>query len=69
MVEIAKSLKRATNVAGGGFGFFEEMEKHIHKELHENKIGFEQLCTISENVLSNNIGSTKFQEEIEQFLL
>jgi len=40
IVEIAKNLKRATNVQGGGFGYYEAMEKHIHKELHQSKIGF-----------------------------
>lgn len=30
VVEIGKHLKKATNVQAGGFGYFEQMEKHIH---------------------------------------
>ena len=45
------------------------MEKHIHAELHQNKLQFNELCAVAENVLSNNIGSTEFQVEIEKFLL
>ena len=69
IVEVAKNLKRATNVQAGGFGFYEALEKHIHKELHQNKISFAELCSIAENVLANNIGSNEFQNEVEQFLL
>jgi len=69
IVEVSKNLKRATNVQAGGFGFFEAMEKHIHKELHQNKLTFGELCAVGENVLANNIGSTEFQKEIEAFLI
>lgn len=69
IVEVAKNLRRATNVQAGGFGFYEAMEKHIHVELHQNKLNFADLCSVGENVLANNIGSTEFQKEIEQFLL
>jgi hypothetical protein len=60
IVEVAKNLRRATNVQSGGFGFYEAMEKHIHAELHQNKLTFADLCAVGENVLSNNIGSTEF---------
>jgi len=38
IAEISKYLSKATNVHKAGFGFFHEMEKHIHKALHENKV-------------------------------
>ena len=68
-VEMARNLKRSTNVQAGGFGFFEAMEKNVHKQLHENKLGFPELCTLAENILANGIGSTEFQREVESFLL
>lgn len=66
---MARNLKRSTNVQAGGFGFFEAMEKHVHKQLHQNKLGFPELCTLAENILANGIGSTEFQKEVESFLL
>lgn len=45
------------------------MEKHIHKNLHENKIGFKELSVIAENILPANIGSNEFHRELEDFLL
>jgi hypothetical protein len=63
IVEVAKSLSKATNVHKGGYGWYEAMEKHIHMALHENKLtDFAELSKIAENMLSNNIGSTAFQE-------
>jgi hypothetical protein len=47
IVEVAKNLKRATNVHAGGFGFYEAMEKHIHAELHQNKLSFGELCAVA----------------------
>jgi hypothetical protein len=58
--EIAKHLCKATNVHKAGFGFYEEMERHFHKEMVGGRISFEELCRITENILPNNIGSTKF---------
>lgn len=70
IIDIAKNLKKATNVHQAGYGFYEAMEKHIHRQLHENKhTDFESLSKIAESILSNNIGSSQFQEEIETFLL
>lgn len=57
---MAKNLKKATNVQGAGFGFFEAMEKYIHTELHQNKLDFTQLCAVAENILANGIGATEF---------
>lgn len=69
IVEVAKNLKRAKNVQAAGFGFYEALEKHIHAELHQNKLSFGDLCAVAENVLANSIGSNEFQIEIEEFLL
>jgi hypothetical protein len=41
LAEISKHLSRATNVHKAGFGFFHEMEKEVHKQLHENNITFQ----------------------------
>jgi hypothetical protein len=60
IVEVAKNLKRATNVQAAGFGFYEALEKYIHTEIHENKLSFADLCAVAENVLANNIGSNEF---------
>lgn len=57
VVEVAKYLSKATNVHKAGYGYFHEMEKHIHKQLHENKLNFQDLSSIAENILPANIGS------------
>lgn len=42
--EIAKNLSKATNVHKAGFGFYQELEKHIKKELNEGRVDFQQLA-------------------------
>jgi len=37
-VDIARHLKKATNVAAAAFGYFEALEKHIHTELHQGRV-------------------------------
>ncbi|CDW77722.1 UNKNOWN [Stylonychia lemnae] len=69
IVEIARHLSKATNVHKAGYGFYEKMEKHIHKEIHEGRVTFPDLCNIVENILPANIGSNKFQQELEDFIL
>eukprot|EP00347_Sterkiella_histriomuscorum_P005947 403354650 len=69
MVEIAKNLSKSTNVHKNGYGFYEAMEKHIHQGLHEGRISFSELCKVAENILPVNIGTNKFHEELERFLL
>jgi hypothetical protein len=34
ITEIAKMLKKATNVQKGGYGFFVQMEKHLKNGCH-----------------------------------
>jgi hypothetical protein len=43
IASIACLLNKATNVHKGGFGFFEAMEKHVHQEMYEGRISFQQL--------------------------
>lgn len=69
MVEIAKHLSKATNVHKAGYGYYEKMEKHIHQEINEGRVGFTELCQISENILPANIGSNEFHLELERFLI
>ena len=40
IVETGKNFKKATNVHAGAYGYYEAMEKHIHAELHQNKVDF-----------------------------
>lgn len=67
--EIAKVLKKATNVQKGGYGFFKEMEKTIKNGLHQGTISFLELTKIVENILPGNIGSNKWHDELEKFLI
>ena len=69
ITEIAKTLRKATNVQKGGYGFFSEMEKHIKNSLHQGKIDFLELTKIVENILPGNIGSNEFHAELETFLI
>lgn len=43
LTEIARNLSKATNVHKAGYGFYHKLEKHIHKSLHEGKLGFKEL--------------------------
>jgi hypothetical protein len=67
--EIAKTLSKATNVSKGGFGFYLEMEKSLKSDLHQGRMDFSELCKSAENILSSNVGTNKFHDELEQFLV
>jgi hypothetical protein len=69
ITEIAKMLKKATNVQKGGYGFFAQMEKHLKNGCHQGQINFLELTKIVENILPGNIGSNAFHAELEKFLI
>lgn len=71
MAELAKTLRKATNIAQGAFGFFPAMEKQIHDDLHQGRFdgGFVDLCKLAEHLLPANIGSNQFHHELEKFLI
>jgi hypothetical protein len=66
---LAKCLKKATNVQKAGFGFHTEMEKHFKTELHQGRINFAELANITATLLESNIGSNEFHLELEKFIL
>lgn len=69
IMEITKSLGRATNTHKGGFGFYAEMEKHVKNLLFQGKMDFESLIKVVEHLLPANIGSNEFHAELEQFMI
>ncbi len=69
LLEIAKGLSKATNTHKGAFGYYEALEKLIRTRIHQGKIEFREVCKVAENMLPANIGSTKFQSELEEFLV
>ena len=38
LVEVAKYFKKATNVHSNGYGFYEEMEKHLRTEINQGRV-------------------------------
>ena len=67
---MAKAISKATNATNGGYGLFFAIEKHVKKLLHQGNISsFAELSKISENILTANICSNTFHDELEKFLI
>ena len=68
MAEICSNFARSQNSFQAGFGFYEHCEKEIEKLMDANKVSFSEGTKVVESLFKNNIGSTKFQTRMEDYL-
>lgn len=68
MAEICALFSRSTNSHKAGFGFYHECEKQVKLEMANNRLSFSDGTKIVESLFRNNIGSTEFQEQLEEYL-
>lgn len=68
MAEICALFAKATNSHKAGFGFYHECEKQIKLEMDNNRLSFSNGTKIIDSLFKHGIGSTEFQEQIEEYL-
>jgi len=68
MAEICGQFAKSTNSDLGGFGFYEFVENAVKQEMQHNRLHFTEGSKVIECLFRWNIGSSDFQERLEEYL-